>query len=201
MARRDTGKAVLLFMLALLLNSGGVALRTQDALSDKVIRLHVLANSDAPDEQALKLKVRDRILQETAGLLRTAHSRDEAQTALQAHLPELAKAAGETVSAHGYACPVTLELRETEFPTRDYGAFALPAGQYLSLQVVIGTGQGHNWWCVVFPPLCGAASVDTACGDFTAQEIGLMTRKDTACVLKFRAVECWETLRQKICGT
>ena len=196
--RRELLEAGLLFLLALLLNTGGLALRAQENLSEKVIRLHVLANSDAPADQSLKLQVRDRILQEAAPLLEQARNRAEAETALRAHLPQLADAARDTLSERGAAYPVTLELREAEFPTRHYDAFSLPAGRYTALRVLIGDGAGRNWWCVVFPPLCGAAAVEDASGDFTADEIALITRKDTGYALKFRAVECWEALRQTL---
>ncbi|MBR4210979.1 MAG: stage II sporulation protein R, partial [Oscillibacter sp.] len=95
--------------------------------------------------------------------------------------------------------PVTLELREAECPTRDYDTFALPAGRYLALRAVIGDGAGRNWWCVVVPPLCGGAAPDTDSG-FTAEEIGLITRESAPYALKFRAVECWERIRQALSG-
>ena len=196
--RLELLEAALLFLLALLLHTGGSALRAQDALSEKVIRLHVLANSDAPADQSLKLQVRDRILLETAPLLEQARNRAEAEATLRVRLPQLADAARDALSEYGCAYPVTLELRETDFPTRYYDAFALPAGRYLSLRVLIGNGAGRNWWCVVFPPLCGGASVEDVSGDFTADEISLITRKDTGYALKFRAVEYWETLRQTL---
>ena len=189
-------QAVLLFLLALSLNAGAAALRTQERLSEKVIRLHVLANSDSPADQALKLRVRDRLLLDAAPLLQQARDRREMEALLRDHLPELAAAARDTL---GDSYPVTLELREAEFPTRDYDTFALPAGRYLALRAVIGDGAGRNWWCVVFPPLCGGDAPDTDSG-FTAEEIGLITRKSAPYTLKFRAVECWERLRQALSG-
>lgn len=193
--RRDLLAAGLLFLLALFLNSGGMALRTQEALSGKIIRLHVLANSDAPADQTLKLRVRDRILSEAAPLLADARDRAETERLLRENLPSLAEAARETLTDCGAAYPVTLELRESEFPTRDYDTFSLPAGRYLALRVLIGEGAGKNWWCVVFPPLCGA-SAESLSDNFTADELALITRKDTY-ALKFRAVEYWEAIRQK----
>ena len=189
-------QAVLLFLLALALNAGAAALRTQERLSEKVIRLHVLANSDSPADQALKLRVRDRLLLDAAPLLQQARDRREMEALLRDHLPELAAAARDTL---GDSYPVTLELREAEFPTRRYDTFALPAGRYLALRAVIGDGAGRNWWCVVFPPLCGGAAPDTDSG-FTAEEIGLITRESAPYALKFRAVECWERIRQALSG-
>ena len=194
--RRDLFAAGLLFLLALFLNAGGVALRTQETLSEKIIRLHVLANSDSPLDQSLKLRVRDRILTETAPLLSDARDRVDTERRLRENLPRLADAARETLATYGAAYPVTLELRETDFPTRDYDAFSLPAGRYLALRVLIGDAAGKNWWCVVFPPLCGA-SAEGVTDAFSADELALITRRDTACTLKFRAVEYWERVRQR----
>ena len=187
-------QAAFLFLLALALNSGAVAVRTQAHLSEKVIRLHVLANSDSPADQALKLRVRDRLLLDAAPLLQQARDRRVMEALLRDHLPELAAAARDTL---GDSYPVTLELRETEFPTRYYDTFALPAGRYLALRAVIGDGNGRNWWCVVFPPLCGGGVPDTD-DDFTAEEISLISRDTAPYVLKFRVVECWERLRQTL---
>ena len=190
-------QAAFLFLLALALNSGAVAVRVQEQLSDKVIRLHVLANSDSPADQSLKLLVRDRLLHDAAPLLDKARDRREMETLLRESLPALSDAARETLSMNGSSYPVTLELRETEFPTRYYDTFALPAGRYLALRAVIGDGNGHNWWCVVFPPLCGGGVPDTD-NDFTAEEISLISRDTAPYVLKFRVVECWERLRQTL---
>ncbi|MBQ6207316.1 MAG: stage II sporulation protein R [Oscillospiraceae bacterium] len=191
-------EAALLFMLALLLQTGGAALRTQEALSEKIIRVRVVAHSDAPADQSVKLQVRDRVLQEAAPLLADAQSRADAEKALRDALPQLADAARNTLDASGCPYPVALELRETECPTRYYDAFALPAGRYLSLRVLIGDAAGQNWWCVAFPPLCGAVAVEDASDAFSASEIRLMTQESPRYVLKFRVVECWETLRQRL---
>ena len=191
-------QAGFLLLLALFLNTGAFAVRTQARLSDKVIRLHVLANSDAPEDQSLKLLVRDRLLTDAAPLAERARDRREMEALLRERLPALADAARDALSSNGSTYPVTLELRETEFPTRYYDGFALPAGRYLALRAVIGDGAGRNWWCVVFPPLCGGAATDADSGGFTPEEIALVSRKTTPYVLKFRAVECWERLRQAL---
>ena len=89
------------------------------------------------------------------------------------------------------------ELRETEFPTREYGSVSLPAGRYLALRVVIGQGEGRNWWCVVFPPLCSSACAELplAASGFSPQELRLVTGEGYA--LRFKTVELWERLRQR----
>ena len=94
-----------------------------------------------------------------------------------------------------------MELENTDFPTKEYDGFTLPAGEYLALRVIIGEGKGQNWWCVVFPPLCTAASADVPASalaaGFSEEEVSLITEENQGYVLKFKAVEWWETLKEK----
>ena len=192
----------LLIGLAVFLASGGLALRAQSQLAERVVRLHVLANSDGQEDQALKLLVRDRVLARATELLTQARDRTEAEALLRAELPELEALAVRELRANGCAYPVTAELADTEFPTREYDSFTLPAGEYLALRVVIGEGAGRNWWCVVFPPLCTAASADVPAAalaaGLTEDQVGLITEEDRGYVLKFKAVEWWEELRVRL---
>ena len=192
----------LLIGLAVFLASGGLALRAQSQLAERVVRLHVLANSDGQEDQALKLLVRDRVLARATELLTQAGDRTEAEALLRAELPELEALAVRELQANGCAYPVTAELADTEFPTREYDSFTLPAGEYLALRVVIGEGAGRNWWCVVFPPLCTAASADVPAAalaaGLTEDQVGLITEEDRGYVLKFKAVEWWEELRVRL---
>ena len=120
-----------------------------------MIRLHVLANSDSAEDQALKLRVRDRVLAEAETYLTPGITREETEELLRAHLYDLAAAGAEAVGAAGCDYPVTASLVHNYwFPTKTYTDFALPAGQYTALRIEIGEGAGQNWWCVVFPPLC-----------------------------------------------
>ena len=192
----------LLIGLAAALAWGAWSLGTQRQLADRVVRLHVLANSDSREDQALKLKVRDRILEVAEPLLEDSSDREEAEIALTAALPQLEQAAEAEIAAAGYDYSVTARLEETEFPTREYDGFALPAGEYLALRVVIGAGEGQNWWCVVFPPLCAAASADVpavaVAAGLSEDQVSLITEEDQGYQLKFKAVEWWNALRQKL---
>lgn len=194
----------LLIGLAVFLASGGLALRAQAQLADRVVRLHVLANSDGEEDQALKLLVRDRVLARATELLTQAGDRAEAESLLRTALPELEALAVRELRANGCDYPVRAELTDTEFPTRDYDGFTLPAGEYLALRVVIGEGAGRNWWCVVFPPLCTAASADVPAAalaaGLTEEQVRLITEEDRGYVLKFKAVEWWEALRARLEG-
>ena len=189
----------LLIGLAAALLWGAGTLRTQEALAEKVVRLHVLANSDSEEDQALKLRVRDRVLQRATELLEASEDRAQAEGLLRGDLLELERIAAEEIAAAGYDYAVTAELTNTDFPTKEYDGFALPAGNYLALRIVIGEGKGQNWWCVVFPPLCTAAAADVPASalaaGFSEEDVGLITEENEGYVLKFKAVEWWEALR------
>ena len=189
----------LLLGAAVFLLSGIWALNTQRDLADRVVRLHVLANSDTEEDQALKLLVRDAVLERATEILEQSEDRKSAEALLRESLPELETIAEETVRANGYSYAVTAELEDTSFPTKEYDGFSLPAGEYLALRILIGEGAGQNWWCVVFPPLCTAASADVPetalAAGFTEDQVGLMTEEDSGYVLKFKAVEWWEQLK------
>lgn len=171
--------------------------RTQQQLSDKVLRLHVLANSDSEADQALKRKVRDSVLETASAILADCPDRETAEQRLSAALPEIEDAARARIAAEGGKQTVTAELRPTVFPTREYEDFTLPAGEYLALRVVLGEGEGHNWWCVVFPLLCAettsSLSQTAMAAGLTEEEVALITESD-GYQLKFKAVELWEKL-------
>ena len=172
----------LLLGAAAFLMTGVWALNTQRDLADKVVRLHVLANSDTEEDQALKLLVRDAVLERATEILEQSADRAEAEIRLRESLPELEAIAEETVRANGYDYAVTAELEDTAFPTKEYDGFSLPAGEYLALRILIGEGVGQNWWCVVFPPLCTAASADVPetalAAGLTEDQVSLMTEED-----------------------
>lgn len=189
---------------ALVMTSGVVALQTQSELAERVVRLHVLANSDSQADQALKLEVRDAVLSRTTEALQGVANRTEAQARLQALLPELRTAAESVVADRGIAYSVRVELEETAFPTREYDGFALPAGEYLALRVLIGAAEGQNWWCVVFPPLCTTAAADVPVAALGAglseEQVALITEADGGYVLKFKSVELWQALKARLQG-
>ena len=190
----------LLIGMAVFLISGAVSLQNRDQLADKVVRLHILANSDSEEDQALKLRVR--VLERATELLEQTGDRREAADVLQSHLPELERIAAEEISDCGYEYDVTAEVANTMFPTKEYDGFTLPAGEYLALRIIIGEGNGHNWWCVVFPPLCTTAAADVPASalaaGFDEEEVALVTEENEGYVLKFKAMEWWEAIREKI---
>ena len=128
--------------------------RVCDSVREKVLRLHVIANSDSEADQKLKLKVRDRIIEESGELFTISESRDEAEENLQKSLGELTTLTEKVIAEEGSDYSVQVRIEPSYFPVRIYENFTLPAGTYRSLKVIIGEGKGQNWWCVLFPPLC-----------------------------------------------
>ena len=120
-----------------------------ESIPDKVFRLHVLANSDSAEDQALKLRVRDRILEESAGLMDGVSTREEAEAAAAQSLPSLQAAAEDEIRQAGYGYSVQAEITRMYFPTRHYESVTLPAGEYDALRISIGEAKGKNWWCVL----------------------------------------------------
>ena len=133
---------------------GFLPIHSEAAIYDNVLRLHVLANSDSSADQSLKLEVRDRILEETATLFKDCKTKDEAREAVESNLDKIREIAEQTVREAGYEYGVSVSLGEEEYPTKNYEECCFPAGEYLSLRVMIGEAEGENWWCVLFPPLC-----------------------------------------------
>jgi len=132
-------------------------------IRSNVLRLHVIADSDSKEAQSVKLKVRDAILTESGELFEGNGSIDAAEVRLSENLDRMKSVAERTLRENGYTYSAEVEITECYFPTRQYGDVTLPAGYYNALRVVLGSGEGQNWWCVMFPPMClPAASKDEA---------------------------------------
>lgn len=123
-------------------------------IKDKIIRLHVVANSDSPEDQAIKLRIRDAIIKELEPKLENMKSQEEVKNLISANMDNLISAAEEEMAKIGKSYPIDIELGTYEFPTKVYGDLTFPAGSYQALNVKIGEAKGKNWWCVMFPPLC-----------------------------------------------
>lgn len=139
---------------AVLLGSFSVFAKQCEELPDRLFRLHILANSDSDSDQRLKYDLRDYILEDMEQVFVGCATAEEAKEAAKAALPQLAQKAQQFVYDKGYDYAVSLSVENTFFTTRSYGSFVVPAGNYDALRIVIGEGEGHNWWCVMFPPLC-----------------------------------------------
>lgn len=173
------------------------------ALQKDVLRLHILAASDNDADQRLKLLVRNRILAGTADWL--SGSKEEMMAELSGRLPEIEAMAGEVLAEEGCSLPVRAELAQSFFDTRIYGDKTMPAGRYDALRVVIGEGEGRNWWCVLYPPLClPAAEAEALLDDAFSPEEQAVLDGGQRFKVRFWTVEMIEriidTLRQAGCA-
>ena len=183
----------MLLALCMTLLIGVWASARSRALSEGLIRLHVLAVSDDETEQQIKLAVRDSVLAYLEPELDGAADVNSARDIISENLDGIRSAAEEAAEGR----PVTVTLSREFYPTRDYGSFSLPAGSYESLRVVLGEGEGHNWWCVVFPPLClSAAEAEDALETLGQDSAMLLTGDSDGIVFKFRLLELWGELMQ-----
>lgn len=200
--QKRTLALVLLIVSALTVSVCAALQVQQQRMSEKIIRLHVVANSDSGADQAIKLHVRDAVLAAARQALQGA---GDPQQAIAQALPQLEAAANAALAAQGSRDTASVSFRRELFPTREYDTFSLPSGVYRSLRVTIGAGGGHNWWCVIFPSLCVPATADgfvqaAEAGGFTRAEIGLMTQADEGYVLKFRSLELLQALKKVLFG-
>lgn len=123
-------------------------------IPNDVFRFHILANSDSEEDQVLKLKVRDKVLEKTKILFDTANSKSDAEEFVKANLETIEKIAQNEVYKNGYNYPVKAEVVNMHFDTRYYESYTLPSGMYDALRITIGNAKGHNWWCIMYPSIC-----------------------------------------------
>jgi stage II sporulation protein R len=173
---------------------------------NKLIRFHVIANSDSDEDQELKLKVRDEIIKYLQPKLQNSNSIDESEEIIKKEYGELGKISKNIISKNGYNYEVKVGIEYSTFPTKQYSNVILPAGEYKALKIIIGQGQGKNWWCVMFPPLCfvdeKSGVIDKATDEklkevLTEEEYNLITQKPEKNIsrvkVKFKIVEMLES--------
>jgi stage II sporulation protein R len=189
-------------ILALSFIVGLFPVHGESEIYDTVVRLHVIANSDSEEDQALKLKVRDRIVELVTPAVKSCKTQAEAIAAIGGIMDELDAASREVIASEGYDYHVSVAIGEEEYPTKSYESCAFPSGQYVSLRIRIGDAAGQNWWCCLFPPLClSAASEESeesnedafiAVG-LTGDQYKLITESDTPKYrVRFKILELWE---------
>lgn len=173
--------------------------KTSEEIRSDVLRLHVIANSDTSVDQNLKLRLRDYILQEGKDIFNGSVNVENAVEKIEPALPELEKSAKAFVNQAGFDYDVKISLSNEYFTTKTYETVTLPAGKYLALRVVIGSGEGHNWWCVMFPPMCvpAADKKDEIENVFSEKEIKLVESKPKY-EPRFKVVEIYEQLKEII---
>ncbi len=177
---------------------------TKTALANGVIRLHVVANSDSDADQALKLKVRDRILLECGNEFCTSNSIDAVSADICTNLSYIKKIAMDEIKKNGYDYAVDVSYGTQSFPRKSYGSITFPEGDYRALKVVIGQGSGQNWWCVLFPPLCfvdeACVSVDNSSQQYLKQQLGNDTYQMVTGGVEFRlkSYELWQSGKELV---
>ena len=175
--------------------------RKYEDIKNGVLRLHILAASDSEEDQALKLLVRDRVLKASEDVFSSCATVHEAKAAALENKDMLTAAANEVLKENGCPDTVSFALENTWFDEREYDGFTLPAGEYEALRMVIGEGNGHNWWCVMFPSVCIPAATDetgerfsAALGDSEAD----MVENHIKYKAKFKIVEVFESIKYKL---
>ena len=180
----------ILSILAAMLIACAIPTEADAEIYSDTLRLHILAASDSDEDQALKLRVRDGILAEYSAELSEVTDLEDARVTLEARLPDIVATAERIVAEAGYDYTVTASLGEEWYDTRDYGEMSLPRGVYTSLIIRIGKGQGRNWWCVMYPPMCLDLATDAPSDDwtsgYTGEELSLISGKYR---VKFKLLE------------
>ena len=192
---------ILSFIIMVILTSTIPYFISLNEIRTSILRLHVLANSDTPEDQNIKMAVRDRILDFGGDIFLEASSKDSkdgAKTSICQSLDRIRKIAREVIDEEGKDYDVTVSIENKYFNTRQYDDVTLPAGLYDSLVIRIGEAKGKNWWCVMFPPMCLPAATESEelSGVLDDEEIHIIT-DDVNYTVKFAVVEAFEELSHK----
>lgn len=194
--------AILTFLFALIIS---YAKNTGSDISNSVLRLHIVANSNSEADQQLKLDIRDRIINDTSRLFVNAGSAEAAIEIAKKNLPEILEIANSEIKNQGFDYSATAKIGEFAFPTKVYGDITLPSGKYRALRLELGAADGENWWCVMYPPLCFADGIlvapDTAKSklkdSLSDSEYKLITKEPSGTVpveIRFKIVEAFQSL-------
>lgn len=198
-------KFVLAFAIGIAITTaiGAYAQTTSDNIANSLVRLHIVANSDSTEDQAVKLKVRDAVIQAMSEKFTDAATPEEAERIISENIPTIIQIANRELAASGMNYCAQAMLGNFEFPVKQYANITLPAGNYDALRIVLGSGEGHNWWCVMFPPLCfvddtkGVApesSQQLLQENMTQNSYDIITATDDSALpvqFKFKLLELW----------
>lgn len=183
-------------VITALVSVGGF-IRTSERISSDVLRLHVLANSDSDEDQALKLKVRDAVLQEGKDIFSGEMNVHNAEEKIACKKEMLIKRAQSVIDENGFDYGVDVVVTDEYFQTRSYGELTLPAGRYTAVKVTLGEAQGHNWWCVMFPPLClPAAQEKTDVDMYLDKNEVKLVKSNPEYDVRFKIVEWYEKIKE-----
>lgn len=164
-------------------------------MSDKLLRLHILANSDSTEDQNLKLKVRDKILAYASDLFSDAQSKSQAESITENNIDDIVFMAQQYIYSQGYSYKIQGKITKMYFNTRHYDNITLPAGEYDALRITIGEGKGKNWWCVMFPPMCFSSAQDSNEMDDVLNDDEMdIIENEPKYEYKFKAVEIFNSI-------
>jgi len=195
------------FVFFLIFSAYSYASSISSDLSKSVFRLHVIANSDSDEDQSLKLQVRDKLLDYMNSITANVSSKDDAIKIAQEHQKDFQIIAEQTILDKGYSYPVTVEIGNYEFPTKHYGDITLPSGYYDALRIKIGDACGHNWWCVMFPPLCFVdvtsgivpeSSKDQLKENMSSEDYSIISNDNSLTEFKFKIVELFKNFNTRL---
>ncbi len=180
----------------------------QATLQDNLVRLHIIAQSDSEADQNVKLKVRDAVLAKMGDKL-TASDKDECREEIIENLEEIEKIANDVLKENGFSYTAKAQYGKFDFPKKSYKSMTLPAGEYYGVRIILGDGNGQNWWCVMYPPLCLKEDGEVALsqeGEKILREkldkdtYDIITKQDNEVVIKFKIVELVQEIKQAING-
>ncbi len=166
-----------------------------DDLRTNVLRLHIIANSDSKEDQNLKLKIRDKILEESGSLFEDSTDIEGAVLDAEASIEEIAAMANSVIEENGFSYEAKAKVGDSYFETREYDDFTLPAGTYKSLIVTLGEGKGKNWWCVVFPEICLPCARDVSLSDVANEKSAEIAENPKRYKIAFKSVEIYEDIK------
>lgn len=171
-----------------------------DSIREKMLRMHVIANSDSKDDQELKLKVRDAVLSKGKEIFDGSVTADEAEKRIIPYIDVLKKTAEKVITDNGFDYDVKITVQNEFFKTRTYdNSVTLPAGYYTAVKVVIGDGKGQNWWCIMFPPMClPAAEAEYSIDDLLNNEENNIVSNGEKYRFRFKIIEIYEEFFKKL---
>lgn len=178
----------------------------QADLQDNLIRLHIIADSDDEVDQQVKLEVRDAVLKNVGDKL-SVSDEEECKTEIVNNLNEIEEIANNVLAEKGFDYKAHAEYGKFQFPEKTYKSMTLPAGEYYGVRIVLGSGSGHNWWCVMYPPLCFKEGEEVTLSrqsekilreKLDADTYDIITKKNNEVVVKFKVVEIVQEIRQKL---
>ena len=199
-SRRAAELSVLLGLLCAIFASMAHFEAACDDLRQNVLRLHIIANSDSEADQAVKLLVRDKILEESSDIFAGEINLKGAEEKAAEQIGKFCETAELVLSENGFSYGASAEIGDSYFETREYEDFTLPAGNYRSLIIRLGKAEGKNWWCVIFPAVCIPAAGEASLSDSTSDTSAQIAEHPQKYVMRFKTVEIYEDLKKFLNG-